>query len=342
MPRLATAVFSALLLTAALPAWADGAPDAAKIRTASEQFEVGALAYKKGSFEEAASAFEAADDSAPSVKPLKLAIKSRDQAGQGSRGATLAALAMDRYPGDADIGDVARRTLEKLSPLLHKVTVSCGSPCVLAAGPRAIHGQADTRWTVYLDPGKTTISASFFGNTVGVKRDVDAKAGGTSAIRFEPPEAPRAAVAPGEKPSPAGKLPHETVSPIEPVPDEPEKPKSGLPPAVVAVGAIATAGLLGATIWSGIDTKNNPGPDAVRAACAGKTSDCPEYAAGRAHQTRTNILLGATIGTAVITGLIGIAFTRWGGKKKADAALTVAPTAVIVDRGGGAGVALRF
>ncbi len=325
---------------------AAGPPDAAKVRLAGEEYDAGALAYKNKEFEVAASHFEAADAAVPSAKVLRFAIRARSEAGQGSRAATLAALALARHGDDPETVKLARETLEKTEPLLHKVSVSCAPPCVLAVGTRAVPGEATTRWTVYLDPGKASISASFFGNT-SAQKDIDAKAGGASDIRLEPAEAgnPAAAAPPpatsGDKPA--------VDAPAEP-PDGPAPDAaaadtgSGLPPIVFIGGLVATAALGGVTIWSGVDTKNNPGPDAVRSACAGQGTSCPEYQDGLAKETRTNVLLGATAGVAVITGVVGLFLTNWGGKPTPPSSTSafVAPTGAIFEGGAALGARGAF
>ena len=47
-------------------------------------------------------------------------------------------------------------------------------------------------------------------------------------------------------------------------------------------------------------------------ACAGQGTDCPEYQEGLDKQLRTNILIGATAGAAVITAVFGIFVSDWG------------------------------
>ena len=51
-------------------------------------------------------------------------------------------------------------------------------------------------------------------------------------------------------------------------------------PAVFIIGAGLTAVGAGLTIWSGIDTQNNPGADAVKADCVGQGTSCPRVPAG--------------------------------------------------------------
>lgn len=331
MPRTAPAVALTALLLAAAPASADDArkpPDAARVRAAAEQFDLGVVAFKGRDWETAASRFEAADAAVPSPKALRQAIRARTEAGQGSRAATLAALALDRYASDDATAKLARETMEKYEPLLQRVNVSCASPCVLAVGIRSVPGESNSRWVVYLDPGSETLSASFAGGVGSVPRKVDAKAGGKVELRFEPEEK-KAPPPPVGKPPPP---PSKGEVPPDPPPKEESKSK-GISPAFFAVSLVATAGLGGTTIWSGIDTINNPGADAVKKACQGKGPDCELYKEGVAKQLRTNILIGATAGTAAVTVLFAI-FTNWRGNKAKPPA---EPTAIVIDHGGALG-----
>jgi hypothetical protein len=80
------------------------------------------------------------------------------------------------------------------------------------------------------------------------------------------------------------------------------------------------------TIVSGVDAKNNPGVDAVRRDCAGQGDSCPTYQRGLQAQLRTNILLGATAGLAVVTAVVGVFFTEWSPPAKArTAGIDVSP-----------------
>ena len=345
---------AALALGIALAgAWAPSAlaqPDAGKLRVASQEFEAGARAFKAKDYELAAGHFEAADAAAPSAKSLRLAIRARSEAGQASRASTLAALALDRHPGDAEIVKLARETLEKFASSLHKASVSCASPCVLAIGTRTVHGEATTRWTIYLDPGSTTVSASFFGGG-GARSSVEAVAAGATEVRLEPGggDAPP----PGEEPKPKPKPKPDPVDtppdiPTDPPAEQPDGGGSGLHPAFFIGGLVATAAAGGVLIWSGIDTRENPGPDAVRAACAGRGEDCPEYQDGLAKETRTNVLIGVTAGLGAVTLLFAI-LTDWGGSPEPEKTESAAspwraprPTVSFGDRGATFGATGRF
>ena len=333
------AVLAASLL-AVVPAAADDAADPARIKRAAEQFDLGAAAFKAKRFEEAAQHFEAADEAVPGIKSLRLAIRARTEAGHGWRAATLAAQALDRYSTDADTVKLAKETIQLYESLLHKLNVSCASPCVLAVGSRAVHGASTTRWVVYVEPGKTSVNASFFGNTSAKPRTLDAVAGGSSEIRFEPPEPSSPAVVPvptstATSASTSAPATTATTGPTAaPTGDAPVS--KGIHPAFFGVGLGLTAAAGGVLAWSAVDTLQNPGPDKVREACAGKGTDCPEYKLGQENQLRTNILVGATAGVGAVTVLLAI-FTRWsGGKDTSKAALL--PTVAVTDRGAAFGV----
>ena len=134
--------------------------------------------------------------------------------------------------------------------------------------------------------------------------------------------------APAERPKIPPPVDTRTTPSPQPTPDAPKESSKPLPPVVffVAGGLTLVAG--GATVWSGIDTINNPGQDAVRRDCVGQDESCPTYQKGRDAQLRTNVLIGATAGLGVVTAVIGVFFTRWGGDataKKTGAAPTVLP-----------------
>ena len=86
-----------------------------------------------------------------------------------------------------------------------------------------------------------------------------------------------------------------------------------MPPLYFWIAAGVTAAVGGVTIWSGVDTLNNPGKEAVRDACRGQGEDCPEYQDGKDKELRTNILLGTTGVLAAGTIVLGAIFTDWSG-----------------------------
>lgn len=307
-----------------LPGDAVAGPDPAKLKAASESFEAGAKAFGAEKFEEAAAHFEAADAAAPSSKAVRLAIKARDKAGQASRAATLAALAKERYPDDAETKKVADKALNDLGLKLHRVEVTCASPCLLAVGSRIVHGEAAGRWVVFLDPGKTTIGASFTSGVTATDQTVNATAGGSSSVRFTPAAEkgtggdsvvapPTGGAGAGGDSSAGGEGGEGGVGTGEP--EEPTKKEWRIHPAFFFVGLAITAGAGATTIWSGIDTINNPGTDAVREGCAGQGEECQLYKDAQAKEVRTNALIGATAGAGAITVILG-AVAKWSSDEK--------------------------
>ncbi len=315
------AIALGLTVAAVHPTAAFAAPETDKLHNASDSFEAGAKAFKAKKYEEAAAFFEAADDAVPGAKALRLAIRARNEAGQSARAATLAALALDLYASDSETNKVAQDIIDKLAPSLHKVKVSCVAPCLLAAGTTPIHGQPSTHWVIYLEPGKTSVGATFFGNVAAPEQKLFAAPGGSSDFKFEPPKdgvvAPPTKLPEKSPDQPPVKVPEKGPDPNENPDTPPPKKHFGAHPALFFVGLGATVALGATTVWSGIDAKNNPGVDKVKADCAGKGITCPTYQEGIAHQTRTNVLIGVTAGTAAITLVIGAFLTNWHGKDKA-------------------------
>jgi hypothetical protein len=304
-----------LLMSVGAPASAqDGSaePTPAQVRAAAEAFDKGREAYKAEEYVEAAEQFEKADGSAPSSAALELAIRARDKAGELDRAATLLALALKRHPDDDNllklVPDIQKRAAEKLFEL----SASCDQPCDLTVGGKIMHGAPSTQRTLFVQPGAVTVRAGWSDNRSDSKQ-IQAEAAGKGEVSFVAP-----ATAAGQD---MAKEPTEPVAPDastapDPTKDQgPEKKSSGLPPALFFVGAGLTVVAGGITIWSGIDTVNNPGADAVKRDCAGKGEDCPAYQDGLSKQRRTNVLIGVTAGLGVATVLVGALFTDWSGGK---------------------------
>lgn len=307
---------SLLVLGASLPALAQtdvSEPTPEQVRLAAEAFDLGRQSYKDGRFAEAAEQFERADASAPSATALELALRSRDKAGDLDRAGTLAVLALALYPNDDNIAKIAPEVIERARADLFEVSVTCGQPCEIADGNKLVHGRAATTRTLFLVPGAHNLRAGFAGGRSEAK-DVDATAGAASNVDFataveksaEPDEAPEPAPPPAPPPNPDA--------------DQKVKQGHGLPPVVfwAAAGATVVAG--GVTIWSGIDTVNNPGADKVKAQCAAGDQNCSLYKQGRSAQTRTNVLLGVTGVLAIGTTVLAAVGIDWGSHSSAPPA----------------------
>jgi type II secretory pathway pseudopilin PulG len=276
---------------------ADGPASADRLKSAAEEYDRGRRAFLADDYEGAAVHFENAYRDAPRAETLRLAIRARRRAKQLARAAMLAAVAQQQYPDDASTAQLAKETLAEAGPQLHEYVIDCDADCAVAADGRVVSQSDARKHRIFLEPGSHELGVSF--KTGDVSKHVDAAKGGKEALAFEaPPPAQPPAVAPVAPVAP----PHVTAPPAS------HKPFG---PLVFIVAAGVTVGVGAATVVSGIDTKNNPGTDAVRAACAGKDASCPEYQDGKSKETRTNVLLGVTLGAAVITGVIGVFFTQW-------------------------------
>ena len=281
-------------------------PTPAQVRTAAEAFDRGREAYKTEDYVEAAEQFESADANAPSAAALELAIRARDKAGQLDRAATLAALALARHPDDPNIQKIAPSIIERAKAELFELTLKCDEACDVTVAGKIVPGRRSTDRTVFLISGTYTVRAGWSGDR-SASKSVEARKAESGTLEFR---APAVAVAPPVVAAPV------VTEPAKP-PEEDSHAKGKLPQAAFFVGAGLTAVLGGVTLWSGIDTQNNPGPDRVRDACNAGSPDCQSlYDEGLGKQHRTNALLGVTAGLGVATAVVGIFFTDWGGSKK--------------------------
>jgi len=289
-------------------------PTPAQVRSAAEAFDRGREAYKTEDYVEAAEQFESADANAPSAAALELAIRARDKAGQLDRAATLAALALARHPDDPNIQKIAPAIVERAKAELFELDIKCDEACDVTVGGKITPGRRATDRTVFLAPGHYNVRAGWSEDRSASKA-VDGNRGETGALEFS---------APAVTPPPAPVVAPVTPPPSEKPADEGAQTSSGkLPPTVFWIGAVTTGVLGGITLWSGIDTQNNPGPDRVREACkpidasGTHSAECDQlYNDGLDKQHRTNILLGVTAGVGVATAVVGAFFTDWGGSKK--------------------------
>jgi len=296
-----------LLCSVASPAVAQteaSEPTPEQVRAAAEAFDLGRQSYKDGRYAEAAEQFERADSSAPSATALELAIRARDKAGDLDRAGTLASLALVLYPNDENITNIAPDVISRAGADLYELSVTCAEPCQLTDGTKVVHGTTVMQRTLFLAAGTHNLRASFGEGRIESK-SVDATAGAAGSIDFAPPAQ--------EKPEPEEAPPPPVASPpVDPNADEGVKKTNGLPPVVFWVGAGATVVAGGVSIWSGVDTVNNPGADRVKAECAQGDENCKLYQEGRSKQVRTNILLGVTGLLGVATGVVAAVAIDWG------------------------------
>jgi hypothetical protein len=187
-------------------------------------------------------------------------------------------------------------------------------PCDLTVGGKLVHGSPDTQRLLYIQPGKLTVRAGWSDNRSDSKQ-VEAVAGTKGEITFIAPTTPAADSMAKEPTEPAA----EAAPVVNPEHDDgTTKKSSGWSPSIFFVGAGLTAVLGGITVWSGIDTVNNPGADRVKRECGAQGASCALYQEGLSKQRRTNVLIGVTGGVAVATIVIGVLATDWSSGKKAQ------------------------
>jgi hypothetical protein len=302
MNRVLCALVTASTMAISAPLFAQNKPSAERIRSAAEEYDAGRRAFNEGKFDEAAIHFENAFHDAPAAAAIRNAIAARNKAGHLARAATEAALAQTKYPDDAPTRDMVKSVLADLEPKLHKVILSCTPECGVVVDGRAVSLEDATRVVFYLDPGDHEVGVGWSDDRTKSVR-VSARAGGKTELSLE---------APAPKPKPAETAMTGTTTPTQPI-DRPVEQPSRKPfgPAIFIIGSVLTAGGVVATIISGVDTLNNPGTEKVKMACVGKGESCPEYQQGVQAQTRTNIILGATIGVGVATAVVGLLLTQW-------------------------------
>ncbi|HNS99965.1 MAG TPA: hypothetical protein PLJ27_00940 [Polyangiaceae bacterium] len=306
------------------PVRAQSDVDPEKLRLAAEEYDAGRRAYKLGDFAKAATLFENAYRDAPSAQTLRMAIRSRDEARHHARAATLCALALSTYGQDAETAALARRVLEQRAPQLVQMTVQCKPACAVLLDGLVVQDEEAQRLVLYAGEGMHTVTAGWSGRR-SLSKQFEGKAGESMNLFFEAP----ATEQPASKPQVV----------------EPERGGSGsgkASPTLFWLGTGVTAVFGGLTVWSGIDTLNNPGPDAVREACVGKGTSCPAYQQGLDNQSRTNyLLLGTGIGV-VSVAVIGLFFTDWNNEEASNTAVSVTPTADPSDKSLGLSTTYRF
>jgi len=284
---------------------ADATPE--QLQFAAQEDDLGYRAYVAKRFDEAATHFEKAFFAAPNAAELRKAIRAHREAGEHAKAATLAALGQRKFGADTALGKLADETIAEAKPRVFEVHVTSPEECSVAVDDRVVTVERASDYRFFVDPGKHELLVGWSGQR-STKVSVDARAAGTQTLALQPP--PRPPPPPVDHP----------VEPPEPAHSKP------LGPVVFLVGAALTAAGAGVTVWSGIDTLNNPGRSAVKADCVGQGTSCPEYQQGVDAQRRTNILIAATAGVGAVTLVVGAFLTQWKHVEAAPATgLQVAP-----------------
>ncbi len=313
-----------LLVATGSPAHAD----TGNVRSAAEEFDAGRKAYRAGDYAEAGRRFEAAYVDAPNPEALRSAIVARHKAKQLARAATLAAHGERAHPDDAALAAASTEVLAAAKPALGSFVALCTPTCAVVVDGQLGSIVDDTTVTVYLEPGPHRIKVEW--PEKGTRAfDVEATPG---SLRSE--TVVRPAASPPPPASPVVAPPAPALAPATPPPQPARKP---LPKGLFVVGVGLTVAAGAATLVSGVLALSSPGKDAVRRACAGLDTSCPQYQSGQNAELRTNVLIGTTVGLAVVTTAIAF-FTDFGGRAARRA--TAVPYVDPITRTGG--VSVRF
>lgn len=289
-PGLVSAVAFAATLMLATSAHAEDDDDR---KAAAKLFTEGQKAYKEGDYRGSAEAFERAYKRAPRLQPLWNAARAWDKSGESARAANLYATYLRKAPPDAPDRNSATAALVKLETKVTRLEIHAagftnvkvdGTPCELDA-------QTVASLVVYVTPGAHLVQGTHDDKTE--QQQVVASAGGSTSVVLV---VPAAAPAPPPQPPP-------------PPPPVTEKPRSGLSPVIVYVGGGLTAAAGGVLVWSSLDTL-----DQKKAFLANPSQQ--NLDTGHADQLRTNILVAATAGLGVLTGVAAVFLVDWKGKNK--------------------------
>jgi hypothetical protein len=280
-----TTIASAALLASPPPS---AALSPEKKKAAAAAFDRGEKAYAAKDFKGAGAAFEEAFDHVPHPSALWNAARAWNRAGELARAANLYTRYLSEAPPDAPDRKSATSSLEKLTPKLGKLNITAPGSDSVEVDDEVALGKS-----VYVSPGTHVVRARSKDKVI--QRVQSVEAGGVASVAL----VEDAVSVPTD---PADPTPKKTGG------DEPRP----LPPAVVIGGGAVTAVALGITIGLGVDTLN--ARSTYDAAPTQENLD-----AGRAKQTRTNVLLGVTLGLAALTGAAAIFFVDWGGSSKGAA-----------------------
>jgi hypothetical protein len=304
--RLETA-WAVVVLGLMLPvlALAQGEPaNESSARTqAAQQFAEGSRAFDRGDFVRAADAFELAYRLVPHVDSIWNAARARQRADDFPRAATLYARYLREAPGDARDRNVASAELATLAARLGCIEVHGSGIEQLFLDE---HPSEDR--IIYVTPGAHVLRAVVSGSLVQETPHV--AAGEVISLVLEVPAPAPAASSPVPEPLPPPEPPAlETHAP-------PALGRGGVSPWLVAGGGVLTGVAVAATIASGLGTLS-----ALHAFDAQPSS--ANLATGRSMQTRTNALLGTSIGLGVITTATAIWLVDWRGVSRSHVRLGI-------------------
>jgi hypothetical protein len=279
--------------TLALSSPAAAADDA--VARAAKQFVEGQKAFGAGDYRSAAGLFEGAYRDKPHHSALWNAARSWQRAGDEVRAANLYARFLLEAPPDAPDRDQANVAVHDLATRLGRIELHVAT----GTSNLRLDGKPVEAPVVYVAAGEHL--AEVDSPRGDVRKVVQAPSGQIVSVTLEPAPKPPAAASSSAPLAPLGPRAARAGAP-------------GLPPFVFFAGAALSLASAGFAVASGLDTV-----DKRDAFLADPTED--RLAAGTSSQTRTNVVIGVTAGALVITAVVGLFFTDWGGNASANASL---------------------
>ncbi|HEY8042574.1 MAG TPA: tetratricopeptide repeat protein [Polyangiaceae bacterium] len=275
---------AATLATGPAPAFAQSPPatTAEDRRQAGKDFADGDRAFKEGDYRQAAESYERAYQRAPHHSALWNAARSWHRAGELARAANLYARYLREAPPGARDRNNAQKALGELSSKLARIEVHATDVSDVKIDTQPVDAPS-----VFVTPGAHVIEGRTKDDRP-VREAHTVEAGDVVSVALVPP---------GVTPAPA---------PVPAPAPEPEPPPSSRrwSPIFVYFGGAVTLALAGITVWSGLDTLQQK--DAFDKAPSQDSLDV-----GRQKQTRTNVLIAATGGVAVLTAVAAVFLVDW-------------------------------
>jgi hypothetical protein len=273
-------------------------------------YDAGAAAYDGGEFGTASLQFARADELAPNDVVLRLALAAAVRAEDPVLSMNLVQRAERRATVDPALMELMRVTRARFESQVGFIEVRClrHATCTAYLADQRLQpglpvavlpGKAELRFTDGASESRIFIE-------VVPQRTVEVLEPAAAPAAPAEPSAPAKRVAP-----PASKaLGTATAS-----------PSLALPRGVFWGGLVLSGALAAVTVASGIDAAN-----ARERFLANRNEGTREH--GQAAVERTNVLLGVTLGTAVLTGTVGLFFTSFRDSSAGTGSASVQPLAV--------------
>jgi hypothetical protein len=323
-PGLRAATLGLLVLASGAPrAWAQtgpSAPAADARKQASRKFLEGTRAFDAGDFTSAGEAFDAAYALAPHPDALWNGARAWHKAGELARAANLYARYLREAPHDARDRNEAQAALKLLAPKLARIELQKGE----GVSSVSVDGAPVDAPAVYVLPGAHLLRAQ--GAHGPIEQSQSFRAGDdVSVLLAEPAPAPSierqadtVAPTPAAPAAPPTAPATRVVAPARDVVAQPAPQRSGWSPAVVFVEAGVTLAVAGVTTWSGLETLST-----LHSFEANPTQGSLDT--GRSEELRTNVLIGASIGLALLTAATAIFLVDWRGTRQQRQGLRIGP-----------------